>query len=110
MKVTKAGQGKPYEAPLHYNCWGAQYVTPADGAKSLIVNVSYFLPNGGAEMSSGALERAYYVLEGSIKVRGKAEEFLLTPGDSIFIAAGEEREITVAGQDPAKLLVVLAKV
>ncbi len=110
MKVTKAGQGKPYEAPLHYNCWGAQYVTPADGAQSIIVSISHFLPNGGAEMSAGAMERAYFVLEGSIKVRGKAEEYVLTPGDAIFIAANEEREITVVSQDPAKLLVVLAKV
>jgi quercetin dioxygenase-like cupin family protein len=106
MNVTKAGQGKPYEAAKHYNCWGAQYVSPAMGSKALTVNVSTFLPNGGAEMGAGP-ERAYYVLSGSITVRGKSEEHALNVGDAIHIGPGEEREITVNGQENATLLVVI---
>jgi quercetin dioxygenase-like cupin family protein len=106
VKVTKAGQGTPYEAAGHYNCWGAQYVGPAMGAKSIILNYSTFLPNGGATMGAGP-ERAYYVLSGSIIVKGKAEEYVLNVGDAIHIATGEEREITINGQQPAELLVVI---
>jgi len=107
MKVTKAGQGKPYEAAKHYGCWGAQYLSPAMGSQVLTLNISHFLPNGGAEMSAGP-ERAYYVLSGSITVRGKAEEHVLNAGDVIHIGTGEERAITVNGQQPASLLVVIA--
>ncbi len=107
MKVVRAGEGKPYEAAGHYNCWGAQYASPAMGSKSLIVNYSTFLPNGGADMGAGP-ERVYYVLSGSITVKGKAEEHVLNPGDVIHIATGEERAITVNGQKPAELLVVIA--
>ncbi len=106
MKVTKAGQGKPYEAPGHHNCWGAQYVSPAMGSKAITLNISHFLPNGGADMGAGP-ERAYYVLSGSITVRGNTEEYVLNPGDAIHIGPGEERAITVNGQDPAELLVVI---
>ncbi len=106
MKVTKAGRGKPYEAAKHYGCWGAQYISPATGSQALTLNLSYFLPNGGAEMSAGP-ERAYYVLSGSITVRGKAEEHVLSADDVIYIGTGEERAIAVNGQEPASLLVVI---
>ncbi len=105
MRVCKAGEGNPYEAAGHYGCWGAQYVK-AEGASKLTVNVSHFLPNGGADMGAGP-ERAYYVLSGSIKVTGRTEAHVLEAGDVIHIATGEERAITVVGQQPASLLVVI---
>ncbi len=105
MKVCIAGQGIPYQAPAHYGQWGAQYCQ-ADGASRLMVRVSHFLPNGGADMGV-VPELAYYVLSGSITVKDKVEEYVLNAGDLVHFAAGEERALKVNGQAPASMLVVI---
>ncbi len=105
MKVCKAGQGNPYEAPGHHGQWGS-HCFKADGTSKLTISVSHFLPNGGAEMGT-VPELAYYVLSGSITVKGKSEEYILNAGDLIHIAEGEERALSVNGQVPASLLVVI---
>ncbi len=66
MKVCKAGDGIPYQAPAHYGQWGSQYFK-GDGASRLTVSVSHFLPNGGTEQNA-VPELIYYVLSGSIIV------------------------------------------
>ncbi len=105
MYICKAGQGKPYEAPAHRAQFGAHYFK-ADGTSKLTVSVSHFLPNGGADM--GAVpELAYYVLSGSITVKGKTEEYVLDAGDLIHLAAGEDRAMKVNSQVPASLLVMI---
>jgi glyoxylate utilization-related uncharacterized protein len=68
---------------------------------------SYFQPNGGAEMSSSPKERVYYVVKGSITVRGKDEEHVLGPGDLIYIAPGEERDMVINNGKPAEVLVFI---
>ena len=105
MKVCRAGQGTPYEASAHYGNWGAHYFK-ADETSRLTVSISHLLPNGGAEMGAGP-ERAYYMLSGSITVTGSSETHVLYAGDVLHIAAGEERAISVNGQEPASLLVVI---
>ncbi len=106
MKICKAGEGNPYQAPAHYGQWGSQYFK-ADGTSKLTVSVSHFLPNGGAEMKA-VPELIYYVLSGSIVVQGKAGEQMLNVGDLVHFDAGEERAFKVNGQAPASLLVVIA--
>ncbi len=78
----------------------------ADGTSKLTISVSHFRPNGGADMGT-VPELAYYVLSGSIMVKGRAEETILNAGDLIHFAAGEERSIKVNGQVPASLPVVI---
>lgn len=109
MKVIRKGQGEPYEAPKHFSCWAMNKLRP-DLSERLQVGVSHFLPNGGAEMSSSPMERAYYVLSGSILVKGKNEEHTLGPDDLIYIAANEERSFQNQGTTPATTLVILVKV
>jgi len=109
MKVIRKGQGEPYEAPKHFNYWAMNKLRP-DLSERLQVGVSHFLPNGGAEMSSSPMERAYYVLSGSILVKGKNEEHLLGPDELIYIAANEERSFQNQGTTPATILVILVKV
>jgi len=109
MKVIRKGQGDPYEAPKHFNCWAMNKLRP-DLSQRLQVGVSHFLPNGGAEMSSSPMERAYYVLSGSILVKGKNnEEHALGLDDLIYIAANEERSFQNQGTTPATILVIIVQ-
>ena len=109
MKTIRASEGTPYEAKRHFHMWGARKIGVEEGTKRLNVSQSHFLPNGGAEMSSSDKERVYYVLSGSITVRGKAETHLLQTGDIIYIAPGEEREIKVNGNECASTLVIIVE-
>jgi quercetin dioxygenase-like cupin family protein len=109
MKTIKAEEGTPYEAKKHFNIWGVRKIGVEEGTKRLNVSQSHFLPNGGAEMSSSDKERVYYVLSGSITVKGKAETHVLEPGDMIYIAPGEEREIKVNGNECASTLVIIVE-
>ena len=108
MKVVKKGEGQPADAKGHFGCWTAHKLTAdKDTQYGLAVTLSHFLPGGGAEMSSSPRERAYFVLSGSMVVKGKAEEYTVEPGDLIYIAAGEEREIKITGTEPATILVIV---
>lgn len=107
MKTTRASEGTPYEAAKHFHVWGVRKVGPEEGTRRLNVSQSHFLPNGGAEMSSSDKERVYYVLRGSITVRGKNETHILEEGDLIYIAPGEEREIKVNKNECASILVIV---
>ncbi|MDP2916303.1 MAG: cupin domain-containing protein [Dehalococcoidia bacterium] len=110
MLLIKKGEGEPYEAKRHFNCWSMLKLIPDKNSRRLNIGLSYFLPNGGAEMAASPLERAYYVISGSLRVKGKTEEYILQPGDLFYIGAGEEREIRVVGTDPANILVIMTKV
>lgn len=109
MKVIKKGQGEPYEALKHFNYWSMYKLRP-DLSQRLHIGVSHFLPGGGAEMSSSPLERAYYVISGSILVKGKNEEHLLEPDTLIYIAPDEERSFHNNGTTPATILVIMTSV
>lgn len=110
MKTVKASAGTSYDAKKHFNMWGMKKICPQDGTARLTVSMSHFLPNGGGEMSSSDKERVYYVLSGSITVRGKNEEHFLEAGDMIYIAPGEERSIETNGVQPATTLVIVVDV
>ena len=106
MRTIKASDGTPYDAPRHSNVVAVKKVTP-EVSRRTTVSLSTFQPDGGAEMSSSDAERVYYVVSGSITVRGKAEEHQLSPGDLVYIAPGEQRSISVNGGTPASTLVVV---
>ncbi|NMA91908.1 MAG: cupin domain-containing protein [Firmicutes bacterium] len=109
MKTVKANKGTPYEAKRHFHMWGLKKVDRETAASRLTVSISHFLPNGGAEMSSSAKERVYYLLSGALTVAGPEEEHLLEEGDLLYIAPGEERAIKVRGVNPATVLVIIVE-
>lgn len=98
--------GKSYDAPKHFGVDGLIKLTE-EQSKRITVNYSYFQPNGGAEMSSSKKERVYYIVRGSITVNGKNEEHVLNPGDLIYIAPGEERDMVVNDGKSAEVLVFI---
>jgi quercetin dioxygenase-like cupin family protein len=107
MKVIKDGEGEKYEAKRHSGCWSMYKLQSGKETRRTNVSLSHFLPDGGAEMSSSPKERVYVVLAGSVKVAGKSEQHILEPGDTIYIAAGEERAVQVVGTEPATILVII---
>ncbi|MCF8095942.1 MAG: cupin domain-containing protein [Desulfobacteraceae bacterium] len=111
MISVESGAGAPYDAPQHYGVFGVLKLTK-DHTKRTIINYSYFHPNGGAEMSSAPVERTYYVTKGSITVKGKnnGETHTLNAGDLIYIAPGEERELTVNNGQAAEVLVIVVEI
>jgi len=106
MISVKDAQGTPYDAAKHWQVYGLQKITEAQ-SKRTTVCYSYFQPNGGAEMSSSPKERVYYVVKGSITVSGPNEKHVLGQGDLIYIAAGEERDMTINDGKPAEVLVFI---
>ena len=110
MKLIKRGEGQPYEAKGHFGVWSVRKLEAGKNSKKLSISLSHFLPQGGAEMSSSVKERAYFVISGSIVVKGKGEKFVLETGDVLYIAPGEEREIQVPGTEPATILVMIGDV
>jgi glyoxylate utilization-related uncharacterized protein len=106
MISVKDAQGTQYNAAKHSEVFGLIKLG-AEQTERTIVNYSYFLPNGGAEMSSSPKERVYYVVKGSITVSGPDEKHELNEGDLIYIGPGEERNMTINGGRPAEVLVFL---
>ncbi len=110
MKLIKHGQGVQYEAKGHFSCYAMNKLVVGQDTRKLTVGMSHFLPGGGAQMSSLPKERAYYVLSGTIKIIGKSEEYEVSPGDLIYIGAGEERSFQALGTEPATILVTIVDV
>jgi glyoxylate utilization-related uncharacterized protein len=106
MISVKDAQGTPYDAAKHWQVYGLQKITEAQ-SKRTTVCYSYFQPNGGAEMSASPKERVYYVVNGSITVSGPNEKHVLNQGDLIYIAPGEERDMSINNGKPAEVLVFI---
>jgi glyoxylate utilization-related uncharacterized protein len=107
MIAVKNAEGVPYDAPGHVGVFGIRKIA-ADQAKHFIVNYSYFLPNGGCTMGPAPWERVYYLMSGNMTINGKNEKHELGPGDLIYIAPGEDRDVVVTGGKVAEVLVIMA--
>jgi glyoxylate utilization-related uncharacterized protein len=108
MKTIKAADGASYDAAKHFNVTAVKKLEPSISLRTTVA-VATFQPNGGAEMSSSEAERVYYVIDGSITVKGNSESHTLSRGDLIYIAPGETREIAINGGKPATTLVIIVK-
>jgi quercetin dioxygenase-like cupin family protein len=108
LKVVKADDGTVYDAANHFGMWGIRKFGPPEGLKNLLVSISEFLPNGGAELTSADKERIYYVIRGSITVteeNGTAHR--VDAEDMIYIPAGEKRSMSVNGNIAARVVVII---
>jgi len=105
--MVKKEDGTPYETKGHTGCWAVRKMDAVKDSRRLSVSLSHFLPQGGAEMSASPKERVYFILSGSMLVKGKGEEYQLHQGDLIYIAPGEEREVQAIGTEPVTSLVII---
>jgi mannose-6-phosphate isomerase-like protein (cupin superfamily) len=109
MKLMKWSEGDTYEGPGHFGVWGIHKVLAGRETQNMTINISQFIPEGGATMGGGPTEKYYHVLGGVLIVKDKAgKEYRLEKNDGIFIGAGEEREMFVPGPDPCTLFVVIS--
>ena len=108
MKLIKKGEGEHHEVKRHFDQWGLNKVSAKDGAQRLNVGLSHFLPQGGAEMYASPTERIYFGISGSLMVKGtQGDEYLVEPGDVLYIPPDEERSIEAVGTEPASMLVII---
>ncbi len=110
MKLIKKREGQPYEVEGHFGVRSMRKLVAGKDSQRLIIGLSHFLPQGGMEMAPASpSERTYFILSGSMRVKGKSEEYLLEPSDMLYIGPGEEREIQVPGTEPCTVLLSIAK-
>jgi len=116
MKLIKLNSVKPYNPPSHFGMVALKLQGAEEsGLKKFWQGLSYFLPNGGAEMqyeagSFGAeFEKTYFVVEGQITVvNSEGEEFDLEAGDSIAILPNEGRTVVNKTNKTATALVTVS--
>lgn len=108
MKKISIDELEQYDPPGHFDMTAMRIVgEEKDGAESMWMGLSHFLPGGGAETSASDTEKIYHLLEGEILVETpEGEETLLEGGDTLFIPPGEERSIVNPANEPASMLVV----
>jgi quercetin dioxygenase-like cupin family protein len=108
MKKIELKDVKPYHAPKHFNMSALRlHGREESGTKNLLLGLSHFLPGGGAEYDDGPIEKIYFVLEGEVTIVANNEKIVLKAWDSIYIGAGEGREIINETNKPASMLVIV---
>lgn len=97
-----------YDPPGHFKMSALRVVgEEKDGAESLWMGRSHFLPGGGAESSASETEKIYHVVEGKVRIdRPNDEELLLESGDTLYIPPNEERSLVNPTNEPATMLVI----
>ena len=96
--------------PKHFNVNSARLQGKAEsGLQKFWVGVSYYLPGGGIEWSGedSLEEKVYVVLGGELTVKGKDEEVVLGPMDSLYIGPKEGRSAINNGNTPVTLMVIV---
>ena len=109
MKKIELEDVKPYKAPGHFGMTALRlHGREETGSQTFWMGLSHFLPGGGAEFDASPAEKVYFVLEGEVTVKGNSGEVItLGPWDSIYIGAGEGREIINNTNKPASMLVII---
>ena len=114
-KVTRQYEAVSCEAPGHFDTRATRLHNPVDVNDGVIMmNLSHFLPGGGAEMAPAGFEMIYYVVEGemTITLRDEAEQeqgVVLKAGDSVHFGKGTQRSCLNTGTASAQMLVVMVK-
>ena len=109
MQITRFADAQRYDAPKHFDMRSLRLQGfDASAAKFAWVGLSHFLPQGGAEMDAGPLEKIYVVLSGEVTLQlADGSTQVLKALDSCYIPAGESRAIRNEGNSVATMLVVM---
>jgi quercetin dioxygenase-like cupin family protein len=109
MIVRHLNEAKPYEAPNHRKYESLRiYGAEMGGSQTLIFGISHFQPGGGAGPDASPPEKIYHILNGELTVIVGGKEQVARPGDTVYIAPNENREIINRGKDVCTLLVAVA--
>lgn len=109
MQITRFAEAPRYDAPKHFDMRSLRLQGfEVSASKFAWVGLSHFLPQGGAEMDAGALEKIYVVLAGEVTIElGDGTIHVLKALDSCHIPGGEARSISNQGNEVATMLVVM---
>ncbi|HEY1312751.1 MAG TPA: cupin domain-containing protein [Steroidobacteraceae bacterium] len=109
MQITRFADARRYDAPKHFDMRSLRLQGfDLSAAKFAWVGVSHFLPQGGAQMDAGPLEKIYVVLEGAVTIElADGTTHVLHPLDSCHIPGGEARSIRNDGNAVASMLVIM---
>jgi glyoxylate utilization-related uncharacterized protein len=109
MQVTRLADARRYDAPKHFDMRSLRLQGfDVSASKFAWVGISHFLPQGGAQMDAGALERIYVVLAGEVTVTlADGTVHVLAALDSCHIPRGEARAISNESNSVATMLVVM---
>jgi mannose-6-phosphate isomerase-like protein (cupin superfamily) len=109
MQVTRFADARRYDAPKHFDMRSLRLQGfDASASKFAWVGLSHFLPQGGAEMDAGPLEKIYVVLAGEVTIElGDGTVHVLKTLDSCHIPGGEARSIRNEGNAIATMLVLM---
>src|SRR5580692_10001999 len=109
MQITRFAEARRYDAPKHFDMRSLRLQGfDVSASKFAWVGLSHFLPQGGAELDAGALEKIYVILSGEVTVElADGTRHVLRPLDSCHLPSGEPRAIRNEGNDVATMLVVM---
>jgi glyoxylate utilization-related uncharacterized protein len=109
MQITRFADARRYDAPKHFDMRSLRLQGfDVSDSRFAWVGLSHFLPQGGAEMDAGALEKIYVVLSGEVTVElADGATHVLRELDSCHIPPGESRAIRNDGNSVATMLVVM---
>src|ERR1700730_3791750 len=109
MQITRFAQAPRYDAPKHFDMRSLRLQGfDLTASRFAWVGLSHFLPQGGAEMDVGTLEKIYVVLEGEITIElADGSSHVLTAMDSCYIPSGDGRAIRNDTNAVATMLVIM---
>jgi quercetin dioxygenase-like cupin family protein len=109
MQITRFPDAPRYDAPKHFDMRSLRLQGfDLTASKFAWVGLSHFLPQGGAEMDAGPLEKIYVILAGEVTIElGDGTVHVLKPLDSCHIPGGEARSIRNLSNTIATMLVVM---
>jgi quercetin dioxygenase-like cupin family protein len=109
VQITRFSNAARYDAPKHFDmrCLRLQGFE-VSASRFAWIGVSHFLPQGGAEMDAGPLEKIYVVLAGEVTVElADGTAHVLRLMDSCHIPGGEARAVRNASNQVATMLVIM---
>jgi quercetin dioxygenase-like cupin family protein len=109
MKKMDFNQAKTYDAAKHFNCFGLRLQGKEEtGTTKMLMNMSHFLPGGGAEFDASPTEKLYFVVSGEVTVTdANKNKIVLKEWDSICIGPNEGRSILNETNKPATMLITI---
>jgi glyoxylate utilization-related uncharacterized protein len=109
VQITRFSDAKRYDAPKHFDMRSLRLQGfDLSASRFAWVGLSHFLPQGGAEMDAGPLEKIYVVLEGEVTVElADGTVHVLHALDSCHIPGGEARAVRNAANKVATMLVIM---
>lgn len=106
MIVSKLKDSKGYTLSHNVNSYTLPLIDRLpEKEKSLCMNVTHYLPSGGAEISLQPVEAIFYVMTGEMTILTENGDIILREGEAIYFSPGESKGLRNHTNYPATMLV-----